>query len=117
VTPRENWARSTSPTKLNVAKTHCTRGHPYDEANTYLFPKGTGVRRMCRACHLINTKESRARRRPVRTCSLGSDCHCVRLTLKCKNASVVPGTAPADRRFRANADTQQPMPRGRGFNR
>lgn len=30
----------------NSLKTHCPRGHPYDEANTYAY-KG---RRQCRAC-------------------------------------------------------------------
>ena len=29
-------------------KTHCARGHPYDETNTAVTPKG---RRYCRACH------------------------------------------------------------------
>lgn len=28
-------------------KTHCPRGHAYDEANTYINPKG---HRLCRAC-------------------------------------------------------------------
>jgi hypothetical protein len=28
-------------------KTHCPRGHPYDEANTYRHPAG---RRVCRTC-------------------------------------------------------------------
>lgn len=31
----------------NRAKTHCPRGHPYDEANTYRNPSG---RRLCRQC-------------------------------------------------------------------
>ena len=31
--------------------THCPQGHPYDEANTYLY-KG---RRYCRACHKIHS--------------------------------------------------------------
>ena len=29
-------------------KTHCGRGHPFDEANTYVTPRGV---RHCRACH------------------------------------------------------------------
>lgn len=28
-------------------RTHCRRGHPYDEANTYITPEG---KRQCRAC-------------------------------------------------------------------
>ena len=30
-------------------KSHCKRGHPYDEANTYVPPGGG--RRFCRTCH------------------------------------------------------------------
>lgn len=32
----------------NKRKTHCKRGHPFDEANTYWIPSGIG--RSCRAC-------------------------------------------------------------------
>lgn len=31
----------------NAEKTHCPRGHEYDDSNTYLAPSG---RRFCRAC-------------------------------------------------------------------
>lgn len=31
----------------NADKTHCPRGHPYNEANTYIDPSG---RRRCRTC-------------------------------------------------------------------
>ncbi|MEV5007255.1 HNH endonuclease signature motif containing protein [Streptomyces sp. NPDC055692] len=31
----------------STAKTHCPKGHPYDESNTYRFPDG---RRACRTC-------------------------------------------------------------------
>jgi len=31
----------------NAMKTHCKHGHPFDEANTYLAPRGT---RECRTC-------------------------------------------------------------------
>jgi len=37
-------------------KTHCPKGHPYDEANTYRDPSG---RRSCRTCR---TEQSRRRR-------------------------------------------------------
>ena len=39
-------------------KTHCLRGHEFDEANTYVAP-GTG-RRSCHTCR----RERQARRRP-----------------------------------------------------
>lgn len=35
-------------TCLNATKTHCPSGHPYDEGNTYVWPR-TGDRH-CRAC-------------------------------------------------------------------
>jgi len=47
----------------NVRKTHCWRGHEFNEENTYLI--GTGGR-MCRKCHCINSKNSRNRKSPVR---------------------------------------------------
>ena len=37
----------------NREKTHCLRGHPFDEANTYLTPSGD---RMCRICRRIHDK-------------------------------------------------------------
>lgn len=39
-----------------LAKTHCPYGHPYDEANTYITPKGD---RHCRTC---DRERQRARR-------------------------------------------------------
>lgn len=36
-----------APVVPNDAKTHCPKGHPYDEENTYLSPQGS---RMCRIC-------------------------------------------------------------------
>ena len=38
-------------------KTHCMRGHPFDEANTYIAP-GTGWR----ACHTCRRERNRRRR-------------------------------------------------------
>lgn len=40
------------------SKTHCPAGHPYDETNTYVTPKG---KRMCRTCR--RAAEARYRRR------------------------------------------------------
>lgn len=39
--------------------THCLRGHPYDESNTYRHPRHG--RRMCRACHRLAAREYAAR--------------------------------------------------------
>ena len=40
-------------TDHNVAKTHCPKGHPYDEANTRIPPIGG---RDCRACDVLRGK-------------------------------------------------------------
>lgn len=34
-------------THAEARRTHCTKGHPYDKANTYVAPSGS---RSCRAC-------------------------------------------------------------------
>jgi hypothetical protein len=48
VTARENVMRSSGRAAVNARKTHCPQGHPYDEANTYIYPpRGE---RQCRAC-------------------------------------------------------------------
>lgn len=47
VTAQENIRRSEGIQVLNSRKTHCLRGHAYDEANTYITPDG---RRDCRSC-------------------------------------------------------------------
>lgn len=46
VTHRVNVLRGVVP-HINGDKTHCKRGHPFDEVNTYHAPSG---RRACRAC-------------------------------------------------------------------
>lgn len=40
----------------NRAKTHCPKGHPYDEQNTYVTSKGT---RSCRECRRVRSIYSR----------------------------------------------------------
>ena len=47
VTGLTNVMRGLSPHALNALKTHCPQGHPYDEENTYINPKG---QRICREC-------------------------------------------------------------------
>lgn len=46
-TARENLLRGKTNAAANVAKTHCPRGHAYDEANTVIDGKGG---RVCLAC-------------------------------------------------------------------
>lgn len=52
VTRGENTLRSpNSPPGRNLRKTHCPKGHPYDDANTYVAFRGDGRSfRVCRAC-------------------------------------------------------------------
>jgi hypothetical protein len=47
VTPRVNTRRSTSLAAINSRKTHCPKGHPYDDVNTRFERDG---RRTCRTC-------------------------------------------------------------------
>ena len=47
VSHRENLLRGNGQPARNARKTHCKRGHLFDAANTYVFPKGG---RMCRQC-------------------------------------------------------------------
>lgn len=56
VTPRMNALRSNSFAGVNAAKTHCKRGHAFDQRNTYVKPTGW---RGCRTCH---ADRERARR-------------------------------------------------------
>jgi HNH endonuclease len=44
---------------VNAAKTHCPRGHPYDEANTCRH----NGKRYCRACARMKYHQKRARQR------------------------------------------------------
>ncbi|MBM0203209.1 HNH endonuclease [Micromonospora sp. STR1s_5] len=46
-TQGDNMLRGKTIAAANAAKTHCPKGHPYDEANTYVSKRG----RNCRACH------------------------------------------------------------------
>lgn len=48
---------------INASKTHCPKGHPYDEANTYRKPDG---RRVCKACRLEAQREIDKRKKAER---------------------------------------------------
>jgi hypothetical protein len=47
VTHRENMLRGHNASAINARKTHCPKGHPYSEENTYRNPEG---QRYCRIC-------------------------------------------------------------------
>lgn len=63
VTQAENIMRGTSPIPQQVARTHCPRNHPYDEANTYVARDGS---RECRECRRIRGREGYHRRQQAR---------------------------------------------------
>jgi hypothetical protein len=58
VTHGANLHRSDSVTGKRSAKTECPRGHPYDEANTYIYTDRKGYpHRQCRTCIAAATRE------------------------------------------------------------
>lgn len=60
VTSRVNTLRSNNPTARNARKTHCSRGHEFNELNTVVDAKG---HRHCRICsRLTNTEWARKKR-------------------------------------------------------
>jgi hypothetical protein len=72
VTPGENTARGRSGRTSgahNRRKTHCPKGHPYDEANTVR----TGLRRVCRECSLAWSAAYKRRRRAEASRRRGPD--------------------------------------------
>ena len=61
VTQRENNMRAPgSVASVNSAKTHCSKGHPSDEANTYTMPAGG---RDCRRCIAARSAEYKNRKK------------------------------------------------------
>ncbi len=56
VSARINVLRGTGFAAVHAAVTHCPKGHPYDEANTYSRPRGSG--RDCRACRSVSARRS-----------------------------------------------------------
>lgn len=55
VTQKENLRRGVHH---NAMKTHCPRGHAYDEVNTYVEPTG---KRKCRTCYVETDRRRRER--------------------------------------------------------
>lgn len=52
VSERVNVVRGMSPVGMNSRKTHCKRGHPFDEENTLRVPAG----RQCKTCIRMRAK-------------------------------------------------------------
>jgi hypothetical protein len=56
VTMKENLYRGCHPWERFSRRTHCPKGHPYDEKNTYIERARNGTRRRhCRVCALNRT--------------------------------------------------------------
>lgn len=60
VTTRENILRGEGVTAQNAKKTECSKGHPFDAANTFWRPEGG---RDCRKCNYEQAKRRRKRKR------------------------------------------------------
>lgn len=67
VTSGENVLRGESLSAQNARKTHCLRGHPFTEENTYRDIYRGRERRRCRAC----ARERDRARRPRRSTNSG----------------------------------------------
>lgn len=64
VTPLENTMRSENPAATNARKTHCKRGHEFNEENTLITYNRYGrAGRHCRPCQKIMCRARRARLR------------------------------------------------------
>lgn len=55
VTQQTNILRGIGTPAINAMKTHCPRGHQYNESNTYILKKPNGrTERWCRECKNLN---------------------------------------------------------------
>jgi hypothetical protein len=58
---RINTLRGIGPSAINARRTHCPKGHPYDQANTYLQRSKYG-----RQCKICQNEQSKLRNRRYR---------------------------------------------------
>ena len=58
VTRSVNWLRSDTPSAVNARKTHCLRGHLFEEANIWHSPSKP-THRWCRACFKVRADSKR----------------------------------------------------------
>jgi hypothetical protein len=59
---RENILRGTGWSARNAKKTHCPKGHPYEERNIITRVLKNGVSRNCRKCYLEYQRNLRLRK-------------------------------------------------------
>lgn len=62
VTVLVNTLRGSSFAAVNAAKTHCDKGHPFNNANTYYRETKKGPARACRACNSAAVARYKARK-------------------------------------------------------
>lgn len=77
VSNKTNLLRGVGFSGVNSRKTHCSKGHPFDEQNTYYSAKGY---RACRTCHRISVRDAkrlealeRPPRQPITHCKRGHE--------------------------------------------
>lgn len=89
VTNRENILRGVGIVAQCAAKTHCPKGHPYDEANTWMSKAGS---RHCRTCKNAKDRARRAAAAALREPRSPAS-HCARgHAFDEGNTYIVPGT-------------------------
>ncbi len=54
ITLRENILDGNNSAAINARKTHCKHGHEFNKENTYFYPDG---RRLCKICNIRNTEK------------------------------------------------------------
>lgn len=52
--------------KRHAARTECKHGHPFTEANTYLYTNAQGYTvRQCRTCHNLSARQYKKRKKSI----------------------------------------------------
>ncbi|HXJ92652.1 MAG TPA: HNH endonuclease signature motif containing protein [Terriglobia bacterium] len=74
VTQRENTLRGNGPAAKHARKTHCKRGHPYNESNTYFYPDGRRGCRVCRRAARLPSEPSPTTNEAATTCTALHSC-------------------------------------------
>lgn len=63
VTQKVNALRGDGPTARHARKTHCIRGHPFDDKNTIIVKTKYGTGRQCRICVNARNRARYAKRK------------------------------------------------------
>lgn len=64
-TIRDNILRGHGASAVNSRKTHCSRGHLFNDANTYFGVENGWNRRQCRVCKRMSDGRYRSRKRAL----------------------------------------------------